>query len=494
MVFNRDSKNFRSSKKPTKLPKSAASSAHPHIKMAASTPRHVSLVNNHAGSAAHGTLETPTPTPTMRKRKRKREAKSISKIPTPTGADQSRPSSIVRSADIPIATGDPASPPQNAIASPTSATTIEENMTDPVTPDRVRSSAPGLPQSSQHHTPIVTASMRSPISVSGKGLCTTALSISEPRTPPFKSVLSPVELTPTASPIEPPSSTASHVAPSPPHVPPPIQATSYTSYVSFTHTPPRIPASPLLPPPKVSPSTPLLPKPHRRPTITQQTPSAHSHSYYEYHAINRMTTRPRPAESCESYNGSDHDSFSPAAPSCRSACQSSGCIRTSMICTYLLFTCSLIWLLWMSWSTITSGDSGHRGLIGSTDGPATAVSYDADIPVVTPFVPLHAVADIVHQEDIILPAKISSIVGPTEPPNIQCLRHPHSPYNSHCPSSSPGDLPRSPLRDGFLAPLFAFMGWTVGVMVGGLATMLVIAKLTQCDGIDASWSKEGTFA
>ncbi|RAL67366.1 hypothetical protein DID88_008121 [Monilinia fructigena] len=396
--------------------------------MAISTPIPVSPVNQNGSLAAYCTQETSTPA----KHRGKGKVNSVSKIPTPTGPNQSRSSTPDQSTAIPIKAFVPSNihnnSTQNISTSTISVIPMRENIADAMVDHDIRSPYLKLPQLLQNHTPTMATNMSSPILISKKSPCTTALSTPEPTL--LKDLVSPTEQNLMASPVESPSSAASRIISTHPDIALPMPASSYTSYMSFTHIPPCSPPSPSPPRPlpQTSQSTPLLSKPHRSSTPTQQTHSSPPPGYYEYHTINGTTTVPLTPEASEASNGSAHASFLSAVPSHEDVCRSTCGINLSLLCSYLLFTCSLVWLVWMSWSTITSGDVGHRGIIGSENGLATVSSYDADLPVITPLLPRHVDDDRSAMDDIVLP------------PDVESSSEPNS---AHCPQTSASSaLPR----------------------------------------------------
>lgn len=482
-----DSKKFRNSRKPTRLPKSAASSAHPHIKMAMNTQICASPINNDGSSAANCTQETLTPV----KRRDRGKPKPISKIPSPTGSNRAQSSTPERSTPTPITTVDSSNihnkDTQAISTSPTSVKAMKENITDAMVTDHFRSADFESPRSLQSHTPILTANMSSPILINKKGPCTTALSISEGT--PWKDPVSLTEPSLMASPIEPPSSAASHMTSSPRDIAPPAPVSSYTSYTSFTHTPPRLPPSPSPPRPlpQTSQSTPLLSNPHCPSNTTRQTHSTLPPGYYEYHTINGTTILPLTSEARASGNDSGHESSLSPVSSHEDGCRSSCGVKTSLICTYLLFACSLTWLLWMSWGTITPADLGHRGIIGSEDGPATVSSYDADLPIVASLTPRRIVDDPLEMDNVVLPPDVESSAEPNSP---QCPRHPHHPHYPEypkyaeypgCPPPPKNDSPDPSSGNGFFEPLVVVMLHTMGIAMGVFAIIWIITILMRYD-------------
>ncbi|KAB8300460.1 hypothetical protein EYC80_000631 [Monilinia laxa] len=448
-----------------------------------SIPIPISPVNNNGSLAANCTQETFTPA----KHSGKGKSNSISRIPTPTGSNRSRSSTPDLSTPIPIKTFVPSNTHNNIIqntsTSPISVITMKENIADAMVTDDIQSPDLELPQLLLNHTPTMAANMSSPILISKKGPCTTALSTSEPT--PLKNPASPTEPNLMASPVAPPSSAASQIISTLPDIPHTMPASSYTSYMSFTHTPPRLPPSPSPPHPlpQTSQSTPLLSNPHHSSTPTQQTHSSPPPGYYQYHTINGTTTLPLTPEASESGHDSPHRSLPAVSPHedlCRSTCG----INLSLLCSYLLFTCSLIWLLWMSWSTITSADVGHRGIIGSEDGLATVSSYDAVPPVVTPLLLRRVDNDRSGIDGIGLPPDVE---GSGEPNNARCSHRPHHPHYPvyleypDCPQTPRHESPDPSLENGFSEPFVVVLLHTMGIVMGMLAIISIIAILMQYD-------------
>jgi len=342
-------------------------------------------------------------------------------------------------------------------------TTIREHIADAMNSDGFRAHQTqtalesSVPQSLQHqhhtntHTPLIisntstmsSTSTSSPHSPTGKDISTTSLSTSEP--PAVKNILS---HSPVASPAKAITVTTSHAMASPAKfpiaTPPPTTGngngnvnsyTSYTSYTSFTHTPPRVagtpsPPTPMpipalpFPLPKATQSTPLLPPgrsgyfashlpPHPHPhrataPSTHTTTSAIPPGNYEYHTINGSTILTIPPLASQHHTSTNYNNNNPpnTSPPSSSSSQSSGCrsscgIKTSLMCTYFLFTCSIIWLIWMSLGGFIS-DSGENGnghldphnssvLVG--DGVGVGV-YGAEVPVVKTFIPGDFVEDV----------------------------------------------------------------------------------------------------
>ncbi|KAF7864447.1 hypothetical protein EAF04_006581 [Stromatinia cepivora] len=396
MVFNKeDSKAFRNTKKPTKLPKSAASSAHPHIKM-------VNPPNDFSVGAPVPSASPKTSTPAQSGGNSER--KSASKMPKSAGSDYSRDSTVIHTGPITIVQVDPSSVRHRntpIINSPDSGSTIKENMAEAVASDHFEPPDLDLdlPLSLQHHTPTAVANMSSPLSGEGKGLPTTSLSTSAPAA--IKGII-----TPSTSPQLPSGPMASPIVPG-------TVPNSYVSFTSFKYTPPHGPTtpsplqpdqeakdlSPSCPLPKTSQSTPLLPA--RRPSIRTSEQPSHSrlpHGFYEYHTISGTVIIPRASERGES--GSDSESGTGSTPSSprsslREKCRISCGMKPSLWCAYILCGCCLAWLVWMSWTTIPSKETGDRGRVGSNGIGGHVLPYDGEVPTVTPIKDARAVEDLV---------------------------------------------------------------------------------------------------
>lgn len=69
-------------------------------------------------------------------------------------------------------------------------------------------------------------------------------------------------------------------------------------------------------------------------------------------------------------------------------------MKASLACTYVLFSCSLIWLLYLCWTTVSSGGT-RLGGVGSGAGNrnGSVVVHGLDIPIIEAPAVAQAVAD-----------------------------------------------------------------------------------------------------
>ncbi|KAJ8068672.1 hypothetical protein OCU04_002371 [Sclerotinia nivalis] len=411
MVFNKDSKAFRNTKKPTKLPKSAAAGAHPHIKMI--PPPNDFLVGT---SVPYASPETSTPVQPKGNGKRK----SASKIPKSAGLNRSRDSTVIHTSPITIVQAVPSSLRRRntpIINSSDSGSTIKGNIAEAAASDHFESPDLdldlGLPLPLRHREPTVVANMSSPLSREGKGLPTTALSTSEP-------VAIKGTITSSTSPQLPSGQMASLIIPD-------TVPNSYDSYTSFKYTPPHgsptpLPlqsdqkakdSSPSCPVPKTSQLTPLLPA--HRSSIRASRKSSRSTlppGFYEYHTISGTVIIPRASERSESGSGSGYGSGSESGTgsttsssrsSLREKCRISCGMKPSLLCAYILCGCCLAWLMWMSWTTISPKETGNRGRVGSNGIGGHVLPSGAGVPAVTPFKHARTVKDLVPTTEAISP-------------------------------------------------------------------------------------------
>ncbi|TGO06796.1 hypothetical protein BTUL_0514g00010 [Botrytis tulipae] len=414
MVFSKeDSKGFRNSRKPTKIPKSVADNAHPHIKMNTSTRTFISPVKSESNYPACRTPRTPE-TPTRPRKISKSNGKgkgmsrktSFSKIPGSPGSTRFHAlSSTLRTSPIAFALAGNMSLRYRdtpSISSSDSGSTIRENIAEAMATNQFAMPDRNLPLSPQNKTRRITANMSSPLTNKGKSLPTTAISPPEPVI--VNGVISQMK-----SPVLVSGPIASPTVPSPVH-------TSDASYNSSTYTPPKVftaPSSPSAthkaaepfpsrPIQKKTQSTPLLPKRHRSSTGSSRHVVASSapSEFHEYQTINGTIDLPFPFNKGSSSNSSGYHSGVPGSASTSSSRTSLKTIyrgilhnlRPRVLGAYILFGGSIIWLVWMTSNRILSdkkGNPGHsHGGIGGHVPP-----YEMSIATLTPSFPTHDIEE-----------------------------------------------------------------------------------------------------
>ncbi|APA07668.1 predicted protein [Sclerotinia sclerotiorum 1980 UF-70] len=425
MVFNKNSKSFHKSKKPTKLPKSAVADAHPHIKMHIPANDFPVVISNADTNTDATSLEIST-IPARVKRNRKGK----SKIPKSARLKRCRDETLIRISPIGIVGGvEEGLEGRGALVMDAtgldsdSDSVIEESKGGEVDSGHFASDDLDLdldldlPLSFQHQIPTVVATMSNPLSGEGKCLPTTYLSTSEPAA--IKGII-----TPSISPKLPPTQMASPITSD-------TVPNSYNSYTSFMYTPPHGTPKPLAPqsdqnPKESSPSDPL-------PKTSQSTPllPAHSHSirtsqkssvstlppgFYEYHTISETVIIPRASEHGETGSGSGSGSNSAnisssessggltptsSQSSLREKCKISCGMKPSLLCAYILFGFCLVWLMWMSFTTISRKETSNRGGVGFNVIGGHVLPYGARVPAVAPFKYARAVKEVVPTAEVI---------------------------------------------------------------------------------------------
>ncbi|TGO33541.1 hypothetical protein BHYA_0241g00140 [Botrytis hyacinthi] len=379
MVFSKeDSKGFRNLRKPTKIPRSVAASAHPHIKMNTSTPTFISPVKSESNYPACRTTEMPTRARKISKSngtgKGMSRTTSFSKIPGSPGSTRSHASSsTLRTSPIAFAIAGNMSLRYRdtpSISSSDSGSTIREKIAEAMATNQFAIPDRDLTLSPQNKTRTITANMSSPLTNKGKSLPTTAISPPEPVI--IEGVISQMKsLLLVSGPI------ASPTVPSPVH-------TSDASYTSSTYTPPKVSTAPLttsashkaaelLPPrptQKKTQSTPLLPKRHcsctgsSRHVVASSAPS----EFYEYHTINSTIDLQFPFKKSSSSDSSGYHSGVSGSESTSSRMSPKTIyrgilhnVRPRVLGAYILFGGSIIWLVWMTSSKILSDKKGNPG-------------------------------------------------------------------------------------------------------------------------------------
>ncbi|TGO22733.1 hypothetical protein BPAE_0157g00200 [Botrytis paeoniae] len=411
MVFSKeDSKGFRNSRKPTKIPRSVATSAHPHIKMNTSMPTFTSHVKSESNCAACKTPETPTWTRTIGKGNSKDKGRSrrisFSKIPSSPGSTRSHALTMLRTSPIAFALAGKLSlcyGDTPSISSSDSGSTIREKIAEAMATNQFAMPDRDIPLSPQKKTRTIAASMSSPLANKRKSLPTTSISPPEPIF--IKGVISQVESPQLSS--EPMAS---------PAVPKPV-LTSNASYTSSTYTPAKVSTAPStpstarkpagsflsLPAQKKTQSTPILPKRHRSSTgcsrhvVASSAPS----EFYEYHTINNAIDLPFPSKKYSSGDSSGYNSSVSGSSSTLSSRTSFRNIyrgflhnvRLRVLGAYILFGGSITWLVWMTLSRILTGKKGSPGR--SHGGIGVHVPpYGMNIPILTPSSPTHSIEEL----------------------------------------------------------------------------------------------------
>ncbi|KAF5879116.1 uncharacterized protein Bfra_006321 [Botrytis fragariae] len=413
MVFSKeDSKGFQNSRKPTKIPRSVATSAHPHIKMNPSTPTFTSPMKSESNCAARRTPETPTRARKISrcnsKDKGMSRKTSFSKIPSSPGSTRMLQTSPIAFALAGAGRMNLRYRDTPSISSTGSDSTIREKIAEAMATDQFAMSDRDIPLSPQNKIRIIAANMSNPLANKGKSLPTTGITL--PESTDMKGVISQVESPPIFS-----------EAMASPAVPKPV-LTCNASYTSSTYTPAKIfiapstpsttrkPAGSSLSRPikKKSQSTPLLPKRHRSSTGSSRHVVASSapSEFYEYHTINGTIDLPFPFKQYSSGDSSGYHSGVSGSGSTSSSRTSLKNIyrgflhnvRPRVLGAYVLFGGSIIWLVWMTSSKILTGKKGNpgrgHGRIGGHVSP-----YGMSIPTLTPSFPTHSIEELMPVDE-----------------------------------------------------------------------------------------------
>ncbi|TGO50152.1 hypothetical protein BCON_0190g00040 [Botryotinia convoluta] len=471
MVFGKeDSKGFRNSRKPTKIPRSVATSAHLHIKMNPSTPTFTSPVKSESSRATCRTPETPTRTWTIGKGNSKDNCRSIrtsfSKIPSSPGSTRSHASSsMFRTSPIAFALagkmglryGDTPS-----ISSSDSGSTIREKTAEAVATGQFGMPDRDLPLSPQNKTRTIAADMGSPLANKGKSLPTTSLSPLEPTV--MKGVISQEESPQICS--EPMASLA---------VPKPV-LTSNASYTSSTNPSAKVSTAPSTPSATRKPagsclsrpvqkktqSTPPLPKRQRSSTGSSRHVVASSapSEFYEYHTINGTIDLPFASKECSSGASSGyHSGVSDSGSTSSSRTSLKNIYRgflhnvrpRVLLGAYILFGGSIIWLVWMTSSRILTGKKGNPGHShGGISGHVPP--YGMSIPISTPSFSANAIEELMPVDEPYL-----STGGVND---RQITQNSHK--SCHNPSSKP--KPEETLWDT-LCLISMILAWVFGIIL-----------------------------
>ncbi|EMR83239.1 hypothetical protein BcDW1_8064 [Botrytis cinerea BcDW1] len=481
MIFGKENfKGSLNSRNPTKLPRSVAASAHPHIKMNPSTPTFISPVKSESDQATCRTPETPTQARSSGKSNRKGKnmsrKTSFSKIPSSPGSTRSHLSNLLPTSPIAFSLAGRTCLRYRdtpSVSSSDSDSTIRETIAEAMATDQFAMPKMGLPLSPQNNAGSIVSSMSSFLANKGKSLPTTGTSLPEPTV--IRGVIPQMESPqPFSEPMASPAVSYTVLAPN-------------TSYISSTNTSIKISAAPSKPSASRKPagsflsrlihkqteSTPLLKRQRSSTDSSRHVVSSSAPSeFYEYHTINGTVDLPFASKKCSSGDSSGYNSgisSSSSAPSSRTSLRNiyGGFLRNMkprLLSAYILFGGSIIWLIWMTSNKILigrKGNPGHsRGGIGGHVPP-----YELSIPVLTPSFATPAVEELV----------------PVDEPNIFTGDDNNRQITHTSHKSRPNPPPESEPEEGLwdiLSLISVPLRWVFGICLGLLFIFVLINYLT----------------